>query len=138
MSPECAPGMRESPLLNFVKELSGRRIEQARRRNRITQADFAREVGISMRWLREIEAGNPTSRLDDHVVCAQYLRLSTGHIFLPLLFCGQEMEFPRELSYGDFNELERECIDLIAERNITRIKKKLTPRWWSGQRTDAA
>ncbi|MBA4090128.1 MAG: transcriptional regulator [Sphingobium sp.] len=137
MSPDRATALSTSPLLNFVKEISGRRIEQARRRNGMTQAQFAREIGISMRWLREIEAGNPSSRLDDHVVCAQFLRLSTGHIFLPLLFCGQEMEFPRELTYGDFNELERECIDLIAERNIKRIQTKLTPRWWS-KRSDKA
>jgi transcriptional regulator with XRE-family HTH domain len=137
MSPERAPAVTTSPLLDFVKEMSGRRIEQARRRNGLTQSQFAREVGISMRWLREIEAGNPSSRLDDHVVCAQYLRLSTGHIFLPLLFSSQDMEFPRELSYGDFSELERECIDLIAERNIKRIQTKLTPRWWS-KRPDKA
>lgn len=136
MSPERATALPASPLLNFVKELSGRRIEQARRRNGITQAQFAREIGISMRWLREIEAGNPSSRLDDHVTCAQYLELSTGHIFLPLLFSGQQMEFPRELTYGDLNDLERQCIDLIAERNIARMKQKLTPRWWPNQRSD--
>ncbi|SEJ92154.1 Helix-turn-helix [Sphingobium sp. AP50] len=138
MSPDRGTALTTSPLLTFVKELSGRRIEQARKRHGITQIAFAREIGISRRWLQEIESGNPSSRLDHHVTCAEYLKLSTGHIFLPLLFCAHQMEFPRELTYGDFHELERECIDLIVRKNITRLQAKLTPRWWSKKRNDLA
>ncbi|ANI79187.1 MULTISPECIES: helix-turn-helix transcriptional regulator [Sphingobium] len=138
MSPDKATALANSPLLNFVKELSGSRIEQARRRNGITQAQFAREIGISRRWLQEIESGNPSSRLDFHVVCAEHLQLTTGYIFLPFLFRGHQMEFPRELTYGDYHDIERECIDLIARRNLTRMKQKLTPRWWSPQLPEGA
>ena len=138
MSPDKATALTDSPLLNFVKELSGRRIEQARRRNGITQVQFAREVGIGRRWLQEIESGNPSSRLDFHVVCAEHLQLKTGYIFFPFLFRGHQMEFPRELTYGDFEEIERECIDLFVRRKLSRMKQKLTPRWWSPQRTEGA
>jgi transcriptional regulator with XRE-family HTH domain len=120
-------------LLHFVKELSGRRIERARRINGVTQAQLARDVGISPRWLREVEAGNPASKLDDHLRCAHQLGLSTGYMFLPLLFLGHGLEFPRALALGDLREIERQCIDLIAARGIDQVKAQLvqlTPRWW--------
>jgi transcriptional regulator with XRE-family HTH domain len=126
----AAASLPDAPLLSFVKEVSGRRIEEARKRERITQEQFAREMGIGVRWLREIEAGNPSSRLDDHLRCAHRLKLSTGHILIPLLFLGHEMAFPHQLAFGDFVEIERLCIDLIAERNLSRLTSQLTPRWW--------
>lgn len=138
MSPDQATALTTSPLLNFVKELSGRRIEQARKRHGITQIQFAREIGISRRWLQEIESGNPSSRLDHHVACAEYLELSTGHITLPLLFRGHQIEVLRELTYADFHELETECADLIISKSIARLQAKLTPRWWSKKRKKPA
>lgn len=128
---EEAPVATAAALLRFVKELSGRRIEQARRHEGLTQARLADEVGISMRWLREIESGNPASRLDDHLTCAHHLGLSTGYIFLPLLFLGHDMEFPRMLALGDLRELERQCIDLISTQTIETMTVQLMPRWWS-------
>lgn len=125
-----APFVPDVPLLDYVKVLSGRRIEEARRRERITQEQFARAVGVGVRWLREIEGGNPSSRLDDHLQCAHYLKLSTGHILLPLLFLGNEMTFPYQLAHGDLRDIERRCIDLIAEQNITQLTNQLRPRWW--------
>src|SRR3546814_12305821 len=65
-----------SPIL-YVKVQSGRQIEEARKKRRLTQRDLARELGMGVRWLREIEGGNPRSRLDDHLVCAYRLGLST-------------------------------------------------------------
>lgn len=130
MTLQRAPSVPDMPLLAYVKVLSGRRIEEARRRERITQEDFAKQVGVGVRWLREIEGGNPSSRLDDHIHCAHYLKLSTGHILLPLLFLGYEMTFPYQLAHGDLRDLERRCIDLIAEQNITQLTSQLTPRWW--------
>jgi len=82
-----------------------------------------------VRWLREIEAGNPRSRLDDHLACAYRLDLSTGHILIPLLFAGQKMCFPRQLAMGDLSELERLCIEMIARRNLDHLTQALTPAW---------
>jgi len=128
----------DDALLAFVKELSGRRIELARRRARITQEQLARAMRMGARWLREIESGNPAARLDDHLLCAHKLGLSTGHIVLPLLFFGHDMAFPHQLAHGDLVALERQCIDLIAERNIRELTEQLTPKWWPTAATKAA
>jgi transcriptional regulator with XRE-family HTH domain len=129
---------KNEALLAFVKEVSGRRIERARRRAHITQENLARRLHMGARWLREIEGGNPTSRLDDHLLCAHELGLSNGHILLPLLFFGHDMAFPRQLAHGDLVALERQCIDLIAERNIRELTDQLTPKWWPASSSQAA
>ena len=128
----------KNALLAFVKEVSGRRIERARRQAHITQERLARRLRMGARWLREIEGGNPASRLDDHLLCAHELGLSTGHIALPLLFFGHDMAFPRQLAHGDLVALERQCIDLIAERNIRELTDQLTPKWWPASAFKAA
>ena len=130
MSLKSAASCPDVPLLSFVKEVSGKRIEEARRRERITQQKLAREIGVSPRWLREVEGGNPASKLDDHLLCSRYLRLPTGHILIPLMFLGHEMAFPQQLALGDLIDLERRCIDLISERNISQMTSQLTPHWW--------
>lgn len=130
MSREGAAGSRYQPLLGFLKEVSGKRIEEARRRRRITQSRFATQVGFSERWLREVEAGNPASTLDAHIICARYLTLPMGHVLFPLLFFAHDMAYPQQLAYGDLVDLERLCIDLIAERNLRNLTSQLTPRWW--------
>lgn len=130
MSQADATSVAECPLL-YVKVQSGRQIEEARKRRRLTQRDLARELGMGVRWLREIEAGNPRSRLDDHLACAYRLGLSTGHILIPLLFAGQKMSFPRQLAMGDLSDLERMCIEMIAQRNLDHLTRALTPAWAS-------
>jgi hypothetical protein len=127
---ENAASCPTQPILCFVKEVSGKRIEEARRRRRITQECFARDVGVSVRWLREVEAGNPASTLEDHLACSRFLKLPTGHILIPLLFFAHGMAFPQQLAFGDLADLERLCIDLIAERNLRKLTTQLTPRWW--------
>ncbi|WP_342251631.1 helix-turn-helix domain-containing protein [Sphingomonas sp. OTU376] len=118
----------EGPLAE-VKEQSGRRIEEARKREGITQRQLAKDLGMGVRWLREIESGNPKARLDDHLRCAYQLGMSTGHILIPLLFAGQKMTFPRQLAYGDLRELERLCVETIAQRNLEQLTQALTPNW---------
>lgn len=129
---------KNDAVLAFVKELSGRRIEIGRRRAHITQESLARRLRMGVRWLREIEGGNPASRLDDHILCAHALDLSIGHIVLPLLFFGHDMAFPHQLAHGDLVALERQCIDLIAERNIRELTEQLTPKWWPAVAPKAA
>jgi len=128
MSHNLATSVAESPIL-YVKVQSGRQIEEARKKRRLTQRELARELGMGVRWLREIEGGNPRSRLDDHLVCAYRLGMSTGHILIPLLFAGQKMCFPRQLATEDLSELERMCIELIAQRNLDHLTRALTPIW---------
>jgi len=132
MSHVNATSVAESPIL-YVKVQSGRQIEEARKQRRLTQRDLARELGMGIRWLREIEGGNPRSRLDDHLICAYRLGISTGHILIPLLFAGQRMCFPKQLAMGDLSELERMCIELIAQRNLEHLTKALTPAWTAAQ-----
>lgn len=128
MSHHCAASDAEGPL-SYVKEQSGRRIEEARKLNGITQRELAHDLGIGIRWLREIEAGNPRSRLEDHLMCAYHLEISTGHILIPLMFFAQKMSFPRQLAGGDLRELERLCIEVVAERNLQQLTRALTPNW---------
>jgi transcriptional regulator with XRE-family HTH domain len=129
MSLKEAASDADAPLLSYVKEQSGRRIEKARKRGGITQSQLAQNLGMGVRWLREIESGNPRSRLDDHLRCTYQLGLSAGHIVIPLLYMGQDMSFPEALVGGDLTELERRCIEVIAEENIRRLTHQLTPRW---------
>ena len=130
MSLDCAASVAESPL-SYVKLQSGRQIEEARKKEGITQRQLARALGMGVRWLREIESGNPKSKLDDHLLCTYQLGLSTGHILIPLLFAGQRMCFPKQLAMGDLCDLERLCIEVIAERNLNQLTMALTPRWQS-------
>ncbi|MFT4052954.1 MAG: transcriptional regulator [Novosphingobium sp.] len=116
---------RDPSVLATIKLMSGRRIEMKRRIEKITQERFAAEVGIGSRWLREIEAGNPKSRLDDHFRCAHALGLSTGHLVIPLLFMEHQRVFPRGLLEGDLSGLETVCIDAIARHNLDQLSRQL-------------
>ncbi len=128
MSLEDAASVAEGPL-SHIKEQSGRRIEEARKREGLTQRELARDLGMGVRWLREIESGNPKARLDDHLRCAYKLDLSTGHILIPLMFFSQKMAFPMHLAIGDLRELERLCIEVVAQKHLDQLTNALTPRW---------
>src|SRR3546814_11154566 len=71
--------------LDQLKEFSGRRIESERLRRRLSQEHLARRVGLSVRWLREIDSGNPAVALGDHLRCAAALRLAPAFVLLPFL-----------------------------------------------------
>lgn len=128
MALDRAASVPESPL-SYVKEQSGRQIEEARKREGITQRQLASDLGMGVRWLREIESGNPKSKLDDHLRCTYRLGISSGHILIPLLFASQRMMFPKQLATGDLRELERLCIEVISERNLSALTSALTPNW---------
>lgn len=132
MSRIIAASVPDAPLLSYVKELSGKRIELTRKREGITQRELAGTLGMGVRWLREIESGNPKSTLDDHLRCTHHLSLSSGHILIPLLFMGQKMTYPFQLAVGDLQELERLCVEVVSERNIAQITRQLTPGWRHG------
>jgi transcriptional regulator with XRE-family HTH domain len=137
MSLEVAASVAEGPL-SLIKEQSGRRIEEARKREGLTQRELARDLGMGVRWLREIESGNPKARLDDHLHCAYRLDLSTGHILIPLLFYSQKMAFPMHLAMGDLREFERLCIEVVSQKHLDQMTCALTPRWSRGLRISSA
>ncbi|KAA9011856.1 MULTISPECIES: transcriptional regulator [Sphingobium] len=123
-----SPKMTGSEALSLIKELSGKLIERRRRRDRITQRHMARGIGRSERWVREIEAGVETSMIEDHIRCAHALRMTTLHLFIPLLAVEHDMPIPRELlMHDDLWDLEREMLEVVA-RHQSAILTRITQR----------
>jgi len=116
----------------LVKKISGERIKEERRRRNIKQSELAGAIGVSLRWLREIEAGNQGARLDDHLVATIRLGLPASNIVFPVLFMAQRMPVPRLLLHTDLAEVERACIDLVAQTAIKSMTDELQPSWWEG------
>lgn len=103
-------------LVRHLKVISGRRIEGERRRRLLTQRQFARQAGISVRWLREIEGGNPIVKLDDHLRCGATLRLPPSYIFLPLLYQSYGRTCSIDIANADLTDLEQQTLALVARR----------------------
>ncbi|NLS25041.1 hypothetical protein S2M10_00040 [Sphingomonas sp. S2M10] len=116
--------------LKLIKKIAGELIRQERKQRQITQSELSEEMGFSPRWLREMEAGAPSTRLEDHFVATLRLGQSVGHIVLPLLCMAHGIRFPQHLFYEDLSGLERKCIELIAEAAINSLKQDLSPQWW--------
>ncbi|SNS67512.1 Helix-turn-helix domain-containing protein [Sphingomonas laterariae] len=114
----------------LVKQISGERIREERRRRQIKQVELADAIGVSLRWLREIEAGNQGARLDDHLAATIRLGLPASNIVLPVLFMAQRMPVPRLLLHTDLEAVERACVDLVAESTIRLVTEEMRPGWW--------
>lgn len=112
-------------ILAEIKYISGRRIEEHRKRLHLTQERLAARVGIGARWLREIEGGNPKSRLDDHIRCAHGLGLTCGFILIPMMFQEHGVTFPRPLLFGDLADLERRCVAFIADHSLDTLARQM-------------
>ncbi|HEV7313740.1 helix-turn-helix domain-containing protein [Sphingopyxis sp.] len=106
----------DNRILDELKEISGRRIEDERRRRRMTQRQFAPKANISIRWLREIEAGNPVVKFDDHLRCASALQMAPTYIFIPLLYRSYGRQLPINFSVADLADIERRCLAMIGRR----------------------
>lgn len=115
----------DAPVLDQIKTVSGWCIEQRRKRERLTQERLAKSVGITVRWLREIEAGNPRASIEDHLRCAARLGLRTGYMLILLMFMERQMLFPRELLLDDLSQLEDQCVESIAEFSLARMAGRL-------------
>lgn len=113
--------------LKEIKKTAGELIRHERKRRHITQLQLAGKMGVSLRWLREIEAGAPVTRIEDHLNAALRLGLSTGHIALPILYMGQRRRFPQQLIHGDLQAIERVCLQAISDIAITSLKRDLSP-----------
>jgi transcriptional regulator with XRE-family HTH domain len=113
--------------LDKIKLLSGRIIEERRRHVRVTQAQLAQRAGIGVRWLREIEGGNPKSTIENHLRCAFALGLGASHLLIPLMFMENDMKFPIQLMLDDPAGLERRCIEVIGDYYVEAVTRQLRP-----------
>ncbi|MHA3790470.1 helix-turn-helix domain-containing protein [Sphingomonas sp. YL-JM2C] len=101
-------------VLAEVKRISGRRIEVRRRAQRKSQRRLAAEVGIGVRWLREIESGSPKSRIDEHIRCAHVLGLSSAFLLIPMLLLEHRLNLPRQFLGDDMDDAEVHCYKILA------------------------
>lgn len=124
---DCTASGPDASLLAELKQMSGRRIEIERRREGLTQAKLAETVGLGVSWIREIESGNPKTRIDDHLRCCAALRMSPSYIFIPLLFMAHGMQFAPQLLAGNLCELERHWLQFIVDHNIADMRRILAP-----------
>lgn len=128
----------DSERLGQIKLLSGKIIEERRKHVRMTQGQLAGKVGIGVRWLREIEAGNPKSTMENHLRCAFALGLAASHLLIPLIYMENGMKFPLELLLDDPTGLEKRCIACIGDFYIESITRQLRPVAPAGSQSDAA
>ncbi|MDE2442649.1 MAG: helix-turn-helix domain-containing protein [Betaproteobacteria bacterium] len=125
MPQECVASGPDASSLAEIKQMSGRRIEYERRRIGLTQSQLAARVDLGVSWIREIESGNPKTRIDDHLRCAAALALSPSHIFIPLLFMAHGLTFAPQLLAGNLYELERHWLQFIIDHNIADMRRIL-------------
>ena len=125
MLPHDLSGSDDESLLDKIKGVSGWCIEERRRRTKITQDRLAKDVGVTVRWLREIEAGNPKASIEDHLRCAAALGLSSGYLLILTMFMERKMAFPRELLLDDLTQIEDRCVACIAEFSVASLARRL-------------
>lgn len=126
MPQECVASGPDASTLAEIKQMSGRRIEDGRRREGLTQSKLAKRVGLGVSWVREIESGNPRTRIDDHLRCSAALRISPSYIFIPLLFMAHDLQFAPQLLAGNLYELERHWLQFIIDQNIADMRRILS------------
>lgn len=126
MPQECVASGPDASTLAEIKQMSGRRIEDGRRREGLTQSKLAKRVGLGVSWVREIESGNPRTRIDDHLRCSAALRISPSYIFIPLLFMAHGLQFAPQLLAGNLYELERHWLQFIIDQNIADMRRILS------------
>lgn len=113
-----ADGGLQSRPAEFVKYSWGRQVEQARKRQGVTQQELAQAVDMSTRWLRELEAGNPQPNLDMHLRCIYQLGILPINVALPLLLLGSGARIVERQALDDLCELERICNEAVARHLI--------------------
>lgn len=123
---ECNASDPDASSLAEIKQMSGRRIEDERRREGLTQSKLGERVGLGVSWIREIESGNPKTRIDDHLRCAAALRISPSYIFLPMLFRTHGLPFSPQLLAGNLHDVERQWLEFIVDHHIAGMRRLLT------------
>ncbi len=110
-----------------IKQISGWFLEQRRGQLHVKQEVVASDAGLTSRWVREIEAGNPKAKLDDHFKCAAALDLSAGYMMIPMLFMERSAEFPRELLLPRLAALEERCVNALSDEVMGTLRQRLLP-----------
>lgn len=124
MSLQSTPSLDDADIFALIKIHSGRRIEQRRRRDGISQAQLASAIGRSERWIREMESGIPTATIEDHVRCAHWLGMSTIHIFIPLLCTEHGAPIPRELlALDDLWPVEEAWLEILLKEQANAQRR---------------
>jgi transcriptional regulator with XRE-family HTH domain len=126
MPQDCEASSPGASSLAEIKQMSGRRIEDGRKREGLTQPMLATRVGLGVSWIREIESGNPKAKIDDHLRCSVALHISPSYIFIPLLFMAHGLQFAPQLLAGNLYELERHWLEFIVDHNIADMRRILT------------
>jgi len=111
--------------LDRIKQLSGRAIEDRRKRLRMTQPDLARSAGLGERWVREIEGGSPSASIDDHFKCAFAAGLPASYLFVLILCMDYRLQIPSLLVMDDLEGIERLCVETIGEFVMSRLARDL-------------
>jgi transcriptional regulator with XRE-family HTH domain len=127
VSLQSTSSIGDAAVLAQIKVISGKCIEERRRKERKTQEQLASDAGIGVRWLREIEAGNPKSSIEDHLRCASRVGLPASYFLIPLMFMDHNMAFPRHLLLDDMAALEQHCIRCIGDYYVDSIAGRLRP-----------
>lgn len=125
MLQNCMASVSGTSALALIKEISGKRIEDERRREGLTQSKLAKRVGLGVSWIREIESGNPRTKIDDHLRCTAALDISPSYIFIPLLFLAHGRPFVPQLLAGNLHDLERHWLEFIVNQNIADMRSVL-------------
>ncbi|BAI99050.1 hypothetical protein Sj15T_10500 [Sphingobium sp. TA15] len=128
----------EPERLGQIKLLSGKIIEERRKHVRMTQSQLAAKVGIGVRWLREIESGNPKSTIENHFRCAFALGMAASHLIFPLIFMENDMKFPLQLFLDDPDGVEKRCIQCIGDYYMESIARQFRPNAEPGDPLTAA
>jgi len=114
-------------LLDQIKLLSGKTIEERRRVARTTQQQLARRTGIGVRWIREIEAGNPRSTIDNHIKCATALGLPTSYLLVPVLFMENDMNFPIGFLVDHISGVQDRAVKCIGDYYLETLARQIRP-----------
>ncbi|WP_404478372.1 transcriptional regulator [Novosphingobium sp. BL-52-GroH] len=118
-------GRTDPAQLDEIKTLSGRLIEERRKRLRMTQGQLALKVGVGVRWLREIEAGNPKSTMENHMRCAFALGMSASNLFVPALFSENNIAIPFDMLVEDPAGIKSRCLECIADYCMEALSVRL-------------
>jgi hypothetical protein len=79
-------------------------------------------IGRGTTWVRQIESGCPKVRLDDHVLCYDFLSISPLAIFIPLLFLLHGRECPPHLLFGNLKHLEEAILNCVINWNLRNLR----------------
>lgn len=110
-------------MLAGLKLASGRHVECARLGRKMTQRQLAKHTGVSVRWIRELEAGNPAVALEVHLKCAAGLDLPVGIVVLPILLASLGCELPPDFAVHEFADLEQRFVQFVARRLPSRKQR---------------